>query len=573
MLKLHRRTSNPRKLVEPGSLVDKPKFEESDLKSPRRRGLVLRFLALLLAVGLVTTAVLSDLPRLLLQQDGFAESSDASASLDKIYSILQGSLDNPTTFDDYSQLATISIGKGDYDKAMEELDKCLELADPKNTAALADVWTKKGSLYALKNNYEEAVSCLTKALDTDPKAQQALLLRAQIYIEQRKYDGAIKDLEAYTAILPDEKNPQTTLAQLYEATGGYEKAQGIYEKLYAKDPTDQAQKLNALRCLFLLKKYQDALDGLDAYLGEKATPVAVQTVEPASTVKPDGGSPKAEPTKVPSKEKATAVPKATAMPKENAPAATDEAAKTPSQAAVADSALPAQASYAHYLRALCHMQSSKFDLAEADLLDARTLGYDEAMCLEQLTACEYALTRHDQVLAFGQKLIEMNKSTTAFDVLYQRMGVSAMTLGKTEDAIQYLTTSLGLNEKLAGTHYYRGLCLLTMKKYEEAIKDFTASIDQKFLEQFCYYNRGVCYVQLQDYENALTDMDRTLSSGDDQSLKEAAKKILWQLAQYYENEKQKQAAVQNFAQPADQTGTAADPADQPAPSASPGTSK
>ncbi len=548
---------------EPQTSALKP-VEENGMASPRRRGLVLRFLALVLAVGLGATAILSDLPRLLLQRNGFAESSDVGESLDRIYSILQSSLDNPTTYDDYYQLASISIGKGDYDKAMAELDKCLELADQDNTAALADVWTKIGSLYALKNDYDGAVSSLTKALESDSKAQQALLLRAQIYIEQRNYNEAIGDLEAYNAILPDETSPMTTLAQLYEATSSYEKAHVMYEKLYAKDPTDQVQKLNALRCLFLLKEVQEALNGLDEYLGGTTQPVATAANEPASTDNPDAVLESWEPTVVEDAEQATEVAEG------KAPETTDEAAKTTSPEASADSSLPAQAGYAHYLRALCHMQLSSFDLAEADLLHAQSLGYDEAMCLEQLTACDYALTKHDQVLAYGEKLIELNRSTTAFDVLYQRMGVSAMTLTNTEDAIQYLTKSLKLNGELAGTHYYRGLCFLTLEKYEEAIEDFTTSIEQEFLVQFCYYNRGVCYVQLLDYENALTDMEKTLSSGDDEGLNEAAKKILWQLAQYYENERQKQAAVQNFAQPADQTGAqandqaAAKPTNQPA---------
>ena len=35
----------------------------------------------------------------------------------------------------------------------------------------------------------------------------------------------------------------------------------------------------------------------------------------------------------------------------------------------------------------------------------------------------------------------------------------------------------------------------------------------------------------------MSDMEMTLTSGDEQSLKDAATDILWQLAQYYENQK------------------------------------
>ncbi len=495
----------------------------------RKRGLPKRFLALVLAVGLLATVLLSDLPRALWQADGYAESNPAEASqnLDRIYSILEGSLDNPTTYDDYYQLASISIGKGEYEKAMEELDKCLELADEGDTAAFADVWTKKGSLYALQDQYAQAVQSLSKALESDPNARQALLLRAQIYIEQQKYAPAISDLEAYTRIMPDDTSPVSTLAQLYEATGKYDKARERYDWLYENDPADVVQRLNSLRCAFLLKEYQAALTGLDEYLGgavreETAVEAADGTSDTASAVE--------EPTEVGGSMKATATPGGeTAEPAEE---------------------LPPQAAYAHYLRALCHMQLGSFGLAETDLTDALSQGYDEAMCYEQLTACDYALEKHDQVLAYGEKLIALGKSAAALDVLYQRMGVSAMTLEQTEKALEYLTQSLSLNAELAGSRYYRGLCNLTLEKYQEAIDDFTNSIEQNFLVQFCYYNRGVCYVQLQDYDRALSDMDKTLSSGDDQGLKDAAKKVLWQLAQYYENAKQQA------------TGAAVDPAPQ-----------
>ena len=88
-----------------------------------------------------------------------------------------------------------------------------------------------------------------------------------------------------------------------------------------------------------------------------------------------------------------------------------------------------------------------------------------------------------------------------------------------------------------GNHYYRGVSLLAEKRYQEAIDDFTLSIEEGFLTQYCYYNRGVCYGQLLDYESVLSDMEMTLTSGDEQSLKDAATDILWQLAQYYENQK------------------------------------
>ena len=111
---------------------------------------------------------------------------------------------------------------------------------------------------------------------------------------------------------------------------------------------------------------------------------------------------------------------------------------------------------------------------------------------------------------------------------------AAVALERYEEAVGYLTLSIEHGPELIGSYYYRGVSLLSLERYEEAVEDFTRSIEQGYLTQFCYYNRGVCYVQLLDYDSALDDMEMTLTSGDEQTLKDAATNILWQLAQYYE---------------------------------------
>ena len=114
-----------------------------------------------------------------------------------------------------------------------------------------------------------------------------------------------------------------------------------------------------------------------------------------------------------------------------------------------------------------------------------------------------------------------------------------MLLGRYEEAVKYLDEAEAQGLELAGNAYYRGVSLLALHRYDEAAADFTASIEQDFLTQFCYYNRGVCYVQLLDYEKAAQDMERTLTSGEDPELIEAAREIIRQIEEYNENNVEK----------------------------------
>ena len=151
--------------------------------------------------------------------------------------------------------------------------------------------------------------------------------------------------------------------------------------------------------------------------------------------------------------------------------------------------------------------------------------------------CAYVAEDYESVLAYGERLLALPDAEPSLGALHQQMGAAAMSLGRYEEAVDHLTLAIEHGPELIGSHYYRGVSLLSLGRYEEAVEDFTLSIEEGYLVQFCYYNRGVCHVNLLDYDSALDDMEMTLESGDEQTLKDAATSILWQLAQYYESQK------------------------------------
>ncbi len=448
-----------------------------------KKRLLLRTIAAILALVMVYSVVNSQgdlLPRIV---RAFAEDDPLS----RIYSLLQGQIEDPKTYDEYYELATIAIGKGEYDAALSHLDDCEKLADPNDAVQMADLMLKRASLYVLMREYASALPVLARALAFDPQSAQALLLRAQISLEQKEYAAAAHDLQAYLVISPSDNTIRSTLAQVYETLGQYKDASLCYELLRAGLPDDDSHRLNSLRCLFLAGDYEEALQGFDEYL------VKYQETE-------------------------------------------EDSADGVAEQAPAEIAPDALAATAYFLRAACKMQLTRYGDAVADYARAIQFGYTESLCLEQMVTCAYASEDYGNAIKYGEMLLAVD-NTAALDALYQRMGAAAVSLERYEDAVRYLTSSVEANPDLTGSYYYRGVSLLSLGRAQEAADDFTASIDQGYLTQFCYYNRGVCYIQLLDYEKALDDMEKTLISGDEQSLKDAAKDILWQLAQYYENQK------------------------------------
>ena len=73
-------------------------------------------------------------------------------------------------------LAVTYISREDYTKAMEYLNAALEICDETETAALyADIHLKKGCVYTLQQDYENAQKELDEALRVDPSLSEAYL--------------------------------------------------------------------------------------------------------------------------------------------------------------------------------------------------------------------------------------------------------------------------------------------------------------------------------------------------------------------------------------------------------------
>ncbi|TFH48225.1 MAG: tetratricopeptide repeat protein, partial [Methanothrix sp.] len=126
----------------------------------------------------------------------------------------------------YNILGSAYLAKGDFDRAMINLDKAIEI-DP----SLADAHLKKGLFNLSKGAPEQAESELIKALNAAPEVLNTRLLLASMYLRQQNFTVAIQVLteglsgDAEDALIYNylaasyfaQKNPEQAIESLQKA--------------------------------------------------------------------------------------------------------------------------------------------------------------------------------------------------------------------------------------------------------------------------------------------------------------------------------------------------------------------
>ena len=170
------------------------------------------------------------------------------------------------TTESYELLADLAISEEKYQEAADYLEKELEQSEGLEDEALARLCLKTASVYVMCGNRVRARQLLDRTLELNEASPEALLLTAQLDLEEGDSRRATEALERYVALAPEDLNTRLTLARLYESLNDYYAAMTEYELLYEKQSSDESHYLNALRCSFLSGNYEGALGKFDGYL-------------------------------------------------------------------------------------------------------------------------------------------------------------------------------------------------------------------------------------------------------------------------------------------------------------------
>ena len=123
----------------------------------------------------------------------------------------------------------------------QALELCDQLTLNSNTAAVG--YYLKGTVQLRKNEPNEGIESLKKALEKEPRAIEPLQMLISAYVGTKQANTATTYLEAYVKAHPELIHAQELLGALYRQTGKLPQAQQVLEEVIKKEP----QRVSAYR--------------------------------------------------------------------------------------------------------------------------------------------------------------------------------------------------------------------------------------------------------------------------------------------------------------------------------------
>ncbi|OQX54533.1 MAG: hypothetical protein B5M48_00245 [Candidatus Omnitrophica bacterium 4484_213] len=131
-------------------------------------------------------------------------------------------------FDMYFNRGTDYLENGDYERAISDLSKAIEI-HPNDDEA----YSNRGIAYVLQGNHDLAISDFSKAIEINPMLSAAYLNRGRAYDERGNYDFAISDFNSAIKIDPEDASVYYAKAISCENGGHKQQAAEAY-KLFIK---------------------------------------------------------------------------------------------------------------------------------------------------------------------------------------------------------------------------------------------------------------------------------------------------------------------------------------------------
>ena len=400
----------------------------------------------------------------------------SESSLKRAWNILRYAVGKPKSFDDYEMYASLAIARKEYGEAIQYMQGCIDLYSGESQNALGVLYLRLGSLYALTEDSQSAITSFDKALELVPGLADAYLLRAQMYAILEDMDQAVADIRHYEELAGDDPTIRASIGTLYESAGEYENAVACYtvgiEQATSVDPELLASRA---RCYLLLGKTAEAKKDLDRFFAEGGTD-------------PTG--------------------------ERNAMLGTCCMEAEEYERAIRSFHNALTAGYAQ--KALLYSQCVLCAYITGDYETVITDGEKALAAMNK--------TDSQSTLPGGDTEGLMSKAE-----LHQWIGLAKMAKEDFSGAREQFLAIEELGEAPEGVLYYMGLCSASLGDNEEAVACYSQSIERDELTSLCYYNRGVSYLQMEKLEEGLTDLITVMQRNDDADATAAAEQLLSEL--------------------------------------------
>ena len=160
---------------------------------------------------------------------------------------------SPNNAQMYDEWALVYLARGDYDGALEKLNRSLEL-----DAQFAYTYLVLGNLHAMRGNVAEAGKAYEQALVYNPKNAEAHSALGYMYYQQGNITDAISSNLAALQLIPTCRAP-ITLGLIYYEQGRFEEAVQENLAVLQRLPSDLVSHRNLALLYSQMSKLDDAL--------------------------------------------------------------------------------------------------------------------------------------------------------------------------------------------------------------------------------------------------------------------------------------------------------------------------
>ncbi len=135
--------------------------------------------------------------------------------------------------------AEIHLGLNDFQPAAKIYERLT-----KNHPNTIEYQYELASTYLYLNKLEEAIKAYDKVEEILGVNEEISIQKEKIYLQMDRLDDAVKELENLITNFPGEQRYLGMLAEIYTANDLLEKANEVYKRMLANDPTDPVLHLN-----------------------------------------------------------------------------------------------------------------------------------------------------------------------------------------------------------------------------------------------------------------------------------------------------------------------------------------
>lgn len=169
--------------------------------------------------------------------------------------------------------------------------------------------------------------------------------------------------------------------------------------------------------------------------------------------------------------------------------------------------------FAYYNRGMARYKMGRTKEAEADLVKALELGYEDAgNCWLELAAIRLELGEVDSAIAAFTVAIE--KDSTC-DFCYKQRSEAYLEKGMPAEAVADLDKVVALEGGRKDVYFDRSVAYAQMEEYDLALADLNRVLQYDPQDLDAYHNRGAIYLKTMYFEEAMLDYSYVISQRED----------------------------------------------------------